>query len=175
MTWGGMVDIFTNNGRYYIYIYVMFVRVLTMFYSIIRVSMSFTMILNIIELMFSSKMNKIIRDVLVELELMRIAFSDINRFRTKIVLLYIKHNKENMKNDYALPIIEWWTWIVMKHIYMGHVYLFNMYMHEFNAFIHTKLPRHTHTSNHFELKALWRFSNENLMNIYLYSKFAVLI
>lgn len=84
----------------------MFVRVLTMFYSIIRVSMSFTMILNIIELMFSSKMNKIIRDVLVELELMRIAFSDINRFRTKIVLLYIKHNKENMKNDYALPIIE---------------------------------------------------------------------
>lgn len=83
----------------------MFVRVLTMFYSIIRVSMSFTMILNIIELMFSSKMNKIIRDVLVELELIRIAYSHINRFRTKIVLL-IKHNKENMKNDYALPIIE---------------------------------------------------------------------
>lgn len=112
-----------------LYIYLIFVRVLAMFYSIIRVSMSFTMILNIIELMFSSKMIEIIRDVLVELELIRIAFSDINRFRTKIVLL-IKHNKE------------WWTWIAMKHIYMGHVYLSNMYMNEFNAFIHTKLPRH---------------------------------
>lgn len=149
----------------------MFVRVLTMFYSIIRVSMSFTMILNIIELMFSSKMNKIIRDVLVELELIRIAYSHINRFRTKIVLL-IKHNKENMKNDYALPIIEWWTWIAMKHIIWDmSIYLTCICMHP----THFNIQSYQDTSNHFELKAPWRFSNEKLMNIYLYSKFAVLI